>query len=1280
MSGKQPGKKSDEQRRQAARRLEEQTFDEQAPASRPAHKKKARRGRDGGGAGPSDGDSGSSSWESDEGDDAHRGDDPRMPLPDDMVRMRDGAALPADDVTRFLVGTVLHPDDEPDLIHRDPELYEVVVQFPVPTVRGVQVVTKVVDVDALQLVDRPLSAGDAVHEYDAAAKELGRSGRVDECTVHARVQHVELPMKCYQYFPGLKSKEKARRRAEAARAKAAAAAVDGGAAAEDEEDVEEYSSGDDERAAAAAKKMRQDGRGFLSKLTTRRKAKPFTVNFSPMVQEPLGARTAASYDAFSAAFRKVSYTQLLPLDPFRRDACVVHRQTKLISYVTKVSVAAIVVLDDGAVVFCRNTAEMRSEEERQHPEYQAKSEFETEINDEPHRLLCPGSRLSFTTAQVRSGLVHYIFGAPAPKHQEGTIAVCVPWQVHAMEPLADEVAAYHPEDLVVLDFFYPEFCNVMQPVLVREFLGDGDEAGSGGGSSSGDDGDDGDGEELYDAGNPAASPNEAASVYALPDDAAAGGTDGADSGDGDDVATQFVFRGSTSKIKTLRGALSCADYNAFVAALYIPPALRALVTKKDRTAADAKECFALWGAYLQGVAPFLDGLCLVRETGTDVDVLWEDGSVTEVCALLLSAGDAPEEGFMPLEAVVPARVRQSGFPIRFPANGIVENCPQFDVEPLRSNSDFDVQVADIVTLLTKDDYRQDIANNGPRQEPPEVIGRIFSYENGDQMTCRVGWHRTPPAPTAETLPDLSVPSPEQRAAMVARRQAECDAVGGGGGKPAPRAIDEVYGEFRVGLVLRLLDNSDVIVRWWDGAEERINCQCLLVHNFPEQDDEHDDDDDDDDDDDGEESEDNSDAVGDGASGASPPLEDASGAASDEEGEKAPAVGVMGRLNGMISSVVSRITRAPAESAAESSSEAGSADEVDEQLGAALEEIEIDVADAPNGGSPDAAPTTGDAADADVDSEVVVAVPGRFECCSVFTEHVLRSDTFSPSEPKRFYKRVQQEWKQLRQSTPPDVIVKVSEDELHLLKIAITGGMHTPYYQGMFCFDLQFSPNYPHAPPTLHFHHKRFRMNPNLYDNGYVCLSLLGTWEGTASCEQWNPVLSNVGQIILSVQAMILNKEPWYNEPGFEAHAGTHFGRVRSKAASESYYLMKLQHLLEMARAPPHDWTYEFRAHFLKYVPELLRRARQYVADGGSAKSSPVSEGADGADDARGGPVAAAKINCDGLVMPLSVGLLSSLQRHVAQLEAAHARLSREWEAEHAANEAAFVGSDAATVD
>ena len=57
---------------------------------------------------------------------------------------------------------------------------------------------------------------------------------------------------------------------------------------------------------------------------------------------------------------------------------------------------------------------------------------------------------------------------------------------------------------------------------------------------------------------------------------------------------------------------------------------------------------------------------------------------------------------------------------------------------------------------------------------------------------------------------------------------------------------------------------------------------------------------------------------------------------------------------------------------------------------------------------------------------------------------------------------------------------------------------------------------------------RVRFNPNLYANGKVCLSILGTWSGPS----WVPV-NTLSSVLLSIQSL-MNEKPYHNEPGFEA--------------------------------------------------------------------------------------------------------------------------------------------------
>ena len=69
----------------------------------------------------------------------------------------------------------------------------------------------------------------------------------------------------------------------------------------------------------------------------------------------------------------------------------------------------------------------------------------------------------------------------------------------------------------------------------------------------------------------------------------------------------------------------------------------------------------------------------------------------------------------------------------------------------------------------------------------------------------------------------------------------------------------------------------------------------------------------------------------------------------------------------------------------------------------------------------------------------------------------------------------------------------------LLSVLVEGPARTPYEDGLFLFDVQLPNDYPSSPPVFHYvSHCSDRLNPNLYEDGKVCVSLLGTWSGKVS--------------------------------------------------------------------------------------------------------------------------------------------------------------------------------------
>ena len=81
---------------------------------------------------------------------------------------------------------------------------------------------------------------------------------------------------------------------------------------------------------------------------------------------------------------------------------------------------------------------------------------------------------------------------------------------------------------------------------------------------------------------------------------------------------------------------------------------------------------------------------------------------------------------------------------------------------------------------------------------------------------------------------------------------------------------------------------------------------------------------------------------------------------------------------------------------------------------------------------------------------------------------------------------------------------------------VAGPRDTPYEGGLFLFDIQLAKSHPLHPPLVHYHsYCGARLNPNLYEEGKVCISLLGTWSGRGT-ETWTSK-SSIRQLLLSIQ-------------------------------------------------------------------------------------------------------------------------------------------------------------------
>ncbi|ORY39250.1 hypothetical protein LY90DRAFT_510748 [Neocallimastix californiae] len=140
--------------------------------------------------------------------------------------------------------------------------------------------------------------------------------------------------------------------------------------------------------------------------------------------------------------------------------------------------------------------------------------------------------------------------------------------------------------------------------------------------------------------------------------------------------------------------------------------------------------------------------------------------------------------------------------------------------------------------------------------------------------------------------------------------------------------------------------------------------------------------------------------------------------------------------------------------------------------------------------------------------------------------------------KSFYKTIMKEHKLLSTDLPEegDIIVAAFSSRLELLRAIIFGPKDTIYEGAVFMFDICIPGDYPYSPPLVHYYSLTVgmgKLNPNLYEDGKVCLSLLGTWHGKDETEEWTSN-SNILQVLLSIQGLVLGVQlPYFNEAGYD---------------------------------------------------------------------------------------------------------------------------------------------------
>ncbi|KAH7957071.1 ubiquitin-conjugating enzyme E2 Z [Rhipicephalus sanguineus] len=112
-----------------------------------------------------------------------------------------------------------------------------------------------------------------------------------------------------------------------------------------------------------------------------------------------------------------------------------------------------------------------------------------------------------------------------------------------------------------------------------------------------------------------------------------------------------------------------------------------------------------------------------------------------------------------------------------------------------------------------------------------------------------------------------------------------------------------------------------------------------------------------------------------------------------------------------------------------------------------------------------------------------------------------------------------------------VFVEPEDDQVTKIHALVLGPVATPYEGGFFHFVIRCPSDYPSRPPLVRLmttDSGRVRFHPSIYENGKVCLALLGT---DTTGPTWTQNHS-IGNVVTAIRWMLANENPVTEGSGF----------------------------------------------------------------------------------------------------------------------------------------------------
>ncbi len=198
------------------------------------------------------------------------------------------------------------------------------------------------------------------------------------------------------------------------------------------------------------------------------------------------------------------------------------------------------------------------------------------------------------------------------------------------------------------------------------------------------------------------------------------------------------------------------------------------------------------------------------------------------------------------------------------------------------------------------------------------------------------------------------------------------------------------------------------------------------------------------------------------------------------------------------------------------------------------------------------------------------------------------------------RRIMGDLKELLKDSLEGVYIHFDELDINQMIVMIRG-QEGPYEFCQFLFHIRFSDDYPMTPPIVKFCSSdgKTRLNPNLYIDGKVCVSILGTWQG----DPWTSVMT-IKTVILSIMALVMTSEPLRNEPGLESSPADKIEIYNQivEYASLNILVNQISHPSEMFT----PLLKNMKSQFIKDYPTLIEKVDKLIRSENNQKTVKIS--------------------------------------------------------------------------